>query len=114
MKIESYRFGRITIDGNVYQNDVKLIPGKALSEWWRSSGHLVRLEDVKDLLQSHPDFCVFGTGAYGGMKISPEAKSALEDQGTEVIIEKTEPACQRFNRLSDEGRNVVGAFHLTC
>ena len=114
MKIESYGFGHISIDGNVYKNDVKLLPGKGVFNWWRSSGHLVRREDIEDLLQSKARVCVLGTGAYGAMTVSPEAKSALEAQGTDVFIEKTGSATHRFNRLIQEGKAVVGAFHLTC
>lgn len=114
MKIDAYRFGRITIDGKVYEEDVRLIGGKVLPGWWRASGHLVRLEDIKELLGTDARICLFGTGAYGGMKVSPEASTALETRGMEVIIEKTGAACTRFNRLAGENTKVVAAFHLTC
>ena len=114
MKIQSYRFGYIEIDGNVYRNDVKLIGNKVVPDWWRSRGHLVELKDVKDLLGSDAQICIFGTGAYGAMRVSEAVKSAFESLGVKVLVEKTESACNSYNQLTKEGKKVVAGFHLSC
>ena len=112
--IQSYRFGHIEINGKAYRNDVKLIGDKVVPEWWRSRGHLVELKDVQDLLKTNPEICIFGTGAYGSMRISESVRSALQDRGIEVVMEPTEQACHTYNRLLETGREVVAGLHLTC
>ncbi len=114
MKIQSYSFGHIEIDGKAYRDDVKLVGTKVLPGWWRSSGHLVDLKDVKDLLGSDAEICIFGTGAYGAMRVSEAVKSELQNRGIRVLVEKTKSACDTYNRLSEEGKKVIAGFHLSC
>ena len=112
--IESYRFGHIKIDGHAYRNDVKLIGEKVLSDWWRSQGHLVQIKDIQDLIDANAEFCVFGTGAYGGMRVAEPVTSQLESRGSRVMVEPTESACNTYNRLLQDGKLVVAGFHLSC
>jgi hypothetical protein len=35
-------------------------------------------------------------------------------QNIKVIVEKTSEAVKSFNRLCGQGKDVAGAFHLTC
>ena len=114
MEIQSYHFGHIEIDGKAYRNDVKLIGESVVPDWWRSGGHHVGPEDVKDLLSSDAEFCIFGTGAYGALRLSEEARSAFERRGVSVLVEKTESACHTYNRLIKEGKKVVAGLHLSC
>lgn len=114
MEIQSYRFGYIEIDGKAYHDDVKLIGDEVVPLWWRSQGHYVDLKDVQDLLAAHSQICVFGTGAYGAMRISDAVRSAFEDRGIQVVIDKTSPACDLYNRFTKQGKTVIAGFHLTC
>ena len=114
MQIQSYQFGHIDIDGKAYRNDVKLIGNRVVSEWWRSQGHYVELKDVKDMMAADAEVCIFGTGAYGSMRISPAVEARFEDHGVQVITAKTSPACDLYNRLVKEGKKVIAGFHLTC
>ena len=114
MKIQSYHFGHIEIDGKAYRNDVKLVGDKVVPDWWRSRGHLVEPKDVKDLLDADAEVCIFGTGAYGAMRVSSAVKSAFKGRGVKVVLEKTESACDTYNRLTKEGKKVVAGFHLSC
>jgi hypothetical protein len=114
MKIESYRFGYIEIDDKAYRDDVKLVGGRVVPGWWRSSGHFVDLKDVQDLLDAEAEVCIFGTGAYGSMRVSDEVKSAFESRNVKVLVEKTELACNTYNRLAEGGKKVIAGFHLSC
>jgi len=114
MEIQFYQFGHIEIDGKAYRNDVKLIGNQVVPEWWRGQGHYVDLKDAEDLLAAGAQVCIFGTGAYGSMRISPAVKSAFEDRGVQVITAKTSEACNLYNRLAKEGKRVIAGFHLTC
>jgi len=113
MKIDSFRSGEITIEGKRYCSDVIIFPYRVKSDWWRKSGHQVLPEDIEDVVQEKPEVLVIGTGEQEMMKLLPETKYYLEEQGIELITEATDRACQTYNELCFS-RKVVGAFHLTC
>ncbi len=113
MRIDSYRFGRIVIDGKRYENDVIIFPDRVQSNWWREEGHRLQIEDISEILNEKPDILVIGTGAYGFMKIPDNVKNFIKEKGIELVIERTEDACEIYNKLSGKGR-VIAALHLTC
>jgi hypothetical protein len=48
------------------------------------------------------------------MRVDESLRSALVKRRVELIAEPTAEAAKTFNRLSAEGNNVAGAFHLSC
>tara|TARA_B100000315_G_scaffold59856_2_gene54293 strand:- start:3447 stop:3788 length:342 start_codon:yes stop_codon:yes gene_type:complete len=113
MKIDSYSFGRIIIEGKSYDSDVILYKGTVYPNWWRMNGHLFQIDDIEKHLKKNPKKLLIGTGFSEMMKVDPEAKSYLNKASIEVIIESTSNAWKTFNSLSDE-EDVMAAFHLTC
>ncbi len=119
MKIDSYRFGQIIIDGKAYDYDVVLV-GKEVRRWVRKESHHVLWEDVEGLLDLKPEVVIFGTGSMEVMKVPPEVVSRLQEQGIEVIVERTGRAVEVYNEISKDlprqqaGKKVVAALHLTC
>lgn len=114
MRIESYSFGRIVIDGEEYTSDVIVYPDRVRAGWWRKEGHYLHMEDLLEVLQFMPEVLVIGTGASGAMRVPGDLIEELEGKGIMVIVERTKKACDVFNRLVDEGKRVVAALHLTC
>lgn len=114
MKIEEYRFGYIKIDGKEYRKDVIITSNKVLHPWWRKEGHKLFPEDLQDILEEDFEIIVIGTGAYGMMKVPPETENFLKGKGKIVVKETTGQAVNIFNKFVEEGKKVVGAFHLTC
>jgi len=112
--IETYSFGKIVVKGVVYTDDIKIIQGTVIPDWWRQSGHRVGLEDVKDMLKTPTGILVFGTGAYGMMKLTATLRAYLENNGIARIEKKTSEAVKIFNRLFDQDKPVSAGFHLTC
>ena len=112
MRIDSYRFGKIVINGTAYTKDVLILPDKVLSPWWRKEGHNLAIEDLTEIMDASPEVLVIGTGAMGAMQVPGETLDFLKSQGVEVIIKHTGAAVDEFNRLS--GKNAAAAFHLTC
>ena len=112
--IESYHFGRITIDGQTYRSDVILYPDRVDSQWWRKEGHKLQLADIQPLLEARPRWLVIGTGAYGLMKVTPEVIEAAEAAGIQLVSERTKRACERYNALCQQSEDVIAALHLTC
>ena len=114
MKIKSYEFGRIEIDGKVYTSDVIIYDDHVNSSWWRKEGHYLQAEDIEEILNSKPDVIVLGTGKYGTMKVSNDVIKELESQGIEFMYADTDGACKRHNEVSGSGKKLVTALHLTC
>jgi hypothetical protein len=57
---------------------------------------------------------VIGTGYAGNMRVPDAVRQTLENRQIKVIAETTGDATTTFNRLVEEGKDVAGAFHLTC
>ena len=114
MRIEDYRFGRIMIDGEAYSSDVIVSPEGVDASWWRKKGHELCCDDLEPVLASSPEVLVIGTGAYGLVKVLPEARRLMEENSDQVHVLPTTEACNRFNELARTGRRVVAALHLTC
>jgi len=113
MIINSYDFGRITIDGKRYNSDILVFPNKIKTDWRRKKGHSLQIADLKEILEAKPEVLVVGTGYSGMMRVPPETRSYIESEGIQLVVQKTAEACQTFNRLV-ESRTVVAALHLTC
>ena len=111
--IESYSFGRMTVDGEQYTSDLILFPDKIVSNWWRVSGHKLCLQDLEKVIKEKPEILIIGTGAMGAMKVKEEVKLVAQHEGITLIIEKTGKAAQVYNNHSPD-KKVIGAFHLTC
>lgn len=111
--IEGYQFGKIKIDGKEYTSDV-IVDMEKVNEWWRKEGHEVCLEDIEKVFMENPEVLVFGTGSSGLMQVLPKTEEYLVSKGIQVIIKPTAQAIEEYNRLEQEGKKVVGLFHLTC
>ncbi len=113
MKIDSYSFGRIVIDGKTYTSDVIIYPGRVDASWWRKEGHLLHLADLGEALRAKPDVLVIGTGAAGVMRVPRETVDRIAGQGIEVKVERTSKAVGLYNGLQG-ARTVIAALHITC
>lgn len=112
--IESYRFGRITVQGQTYRKDITIIGQKVFPCWRRQSGHLVTDGDLADVLDYRPDILVIGRGSLGMMHVHESLSALCGDRGIELITRRTGPAVTAFNALLAGKVTVAGAFHLTC
>ncbi len=113
MRIDSYDFGKIVVDGVTYTSDLTLAEGKVDSSWWRKEGHRLDPEDLESVLATKPDILIIGTGHSGVMEVPPETQEFLRKKGIEYKILRTEEACKIFNKIVGT-RSVAAALHLTC
>ena len=113
--IDSYDFGRITIDGEAYGRDVIISPDGVKRDWWRKEGHSLCPEDLGPVLEANPGVVIIGCGASGLLSVPEETRRWLADKGIDLIDLPTRAACERYNELSgEEGARVVAGLHLTC
>jgi len=113
MKIDSYSFGRIVINGKTYTSDVIIYPNRVNASWRRKEGHLLQFSDMAEVLQAKPDVLVIGTGYAGVMRIPREIVDRIAAQGIEVKVERTAKAVEVYNDLQG-AKTVIAALHITC
>jgi hypothetical protein len=111
--IEKYSFGRFSFGGKEYTSDV-IIHGDSVASWWRVAGHSVARDDIENLVAENPAVIVIGTGANGLMTVPPDTRKFIENDGIEVIAERTAKAVETFNKLRAGGTDAAIAMHLTC
>jgi len=111
VKINSFRFGSLTINNKTYENDMaihwdgELIPIE--------SSHTISKGDIIDFLLKGPETIVIGTGIAGNVKIDKDAENFLRLKNVELIIKKTPDAIEEFNKLS-KNKKVIAVLHITC
>jgi hypothetical protein len=112
-KVQSYRFGRMVVDGRSYSNDLILLPDGVISNWWRDEGHRLSAADLEDVFDARPEVLVVGTGASGLMKVPQEIREVIKEAGIDLRIAKSGRAWELYNDLQEQ-QPTAGAFHLTC
>ncbi len=80
-RIDHYEFGRIVVDGREETNDLVVLPGRVMRNWWRQDGHGFVLDDLVEVLDELPSHLVVGTGANGRMRPDPDTIQQLQDRG---------------------------------
>ena len=111
--IDSYRFGRVEIDGQVYTKDVIILPDRVIPNWWRREGHALVPADLEAVLEAAPATLIVGQGAFGRMRVTDETRALLAERGIELLAAPTREACKIYGDMRERG-NVAAALHLTC
>jgi hypothetical protein len=111
-RVDHYEFGRIVVDGRQETNDLIVLPGRVVRNWWRQDGHALVLDDLAEVLDQLPSHLVVGTGADGRMRPDPATIRQLNERGVAVEALPTSQAVRRFGEL-DPARTAA-ALHLTC
>ena len=114
MRIDSYQFGKIVVDGVDYSSDVIILGDTVQSDWWRKQGHSLAAEDLKTILKAKPSVLVVGCGASGLMEVPDKTRQVLKEHDIQLEAHDSYKAVQKFNELSEAGVNVAAALHLTC
>ncbi len=109
--IEDYSFGKIVIDGELYNDDVILLGNKVIDGWWRERGHRVNESDLEEVITYDPNILIIGTGNSGRMRVPSDLPKKL---GFKVESYPTKKASERYNKLIRSDKKIAGGFHLTC
>ena len=112
MKIENYSFGRISINGKIYNSDLILFPNRIETNWRRKKGHFLQLVDIAKIIDFNPKVLIFGTGKNGFIEVSDDLIVKLNDLVISYFFDKSSKAVERYN-CSEELSKVL-AIHLTC
>ena len=112
--INSYHFGEIKINNNIYHDDVIIYPDRLNEKWWRDEGHRLHVGDLKGLKDYKLDAVVIGTGASGRMEVDPKLKEYFDLHDIEYYISNTNKATKKHNKLIEQDKQILTALHLTC
>lgn len=113
MKIESYSFGEMIIDGEHYSSDLLICGEEIKPNWWRNEGHSLCRADLSWVLNKNPELLIIGTGKSEVMTVPHSLEQELESD-LDLIIERTGQAVQTFNQQSRNDLKVAAGFHLSC
>jgi hypothetical protein len=113
MKIDSYSFGHLSVDGRAYTSDVIIYPDRVDASWWRQQGHLLQVADLAEVFKDPPEVLIVGTGAHGVMKVAHEVELKAAELGVRLVVQRSYEACEEFNRLA-ASRKTIACLHLTC
>jgi hypothetical protein len=117
-KIKGTAFGSIRIGGEVYKRDVLIRLGgkvkkrkKKLSKAVYGTSHIISLNEAKHIYEKGAELLVVGTGQYGLVQLSDEAKKYFDRKRCKVKLRPTPEAIQVWNEAKGD---VIGLFHITC
>ena len=113
MKIDSYTFGSVTIEGELYNKDVIVFPGRVQPNWWRKAGHSLSPDDLETVAAAGPDSLIVGCGMHGAMTVPEATKTWIASRGMELIAVRSQEAVEMYNQLEDKAGTVL-CLHLTC
>ena len=114
MKIDSYQFGEIVIEGVSYSSDIIIVNNFVRPNWWRKQGHLLSVEDLEAVISAGPSVLIVGCGASGLMKVPDRTRQALQEHNIQLEVLDSYKAAERFNELSQTETHIAAALHLTC
>lgn len=110
--IDSYKFGKIIIEGNDYNQDLILTSTKVIKNWQKEEGLLLKSSDLKQAMKENPSVLIIGIGYEGCMKLDSSVEYICSKNNVKLIVQKTKEAVNTFNSMKAPG--VVAALHLTC
>jgi hypothetical protein len=114
VRIDSYQFGEIVIQGVTYKSDCLILAGTVLANWRRKKGHVLSAEDLQAVLVVKPTLLIVGCGASGQMKVAKNVPQFLAGHGIKLEAYDTYRAVEHFNELTQTDEDVAAALHLTC
>ena len=112
--IADFSFGRIVVNDQTYTDDIKIIHGQVVADWWRKSGHRVDIEDISDILEAKPEILVIGRGSPGLMKSTASLRAYLTANNIELIEEKSTQAIRAFNKFYRQTKRIAAGIHVGC
>ena len=117
-KIDSTRFGSITIEGKAFEHDVLIRPDgeiekrkKKLSKAIYGTSHVISLDEAGHVYQEGARWLIIGTGQSGLVELSEEAADYFRRHECQVKLLPTPAAIEAWN---DAEGMVIGLFHVTC
>jgi len=112
LAITHYSFGKITIDGKTYENDIAINPDGIVNNWRAQVNHAIQLVDLKKMMDGPIKTFIIGIGANKGCSIADEIKTYAQSKNIKLHILDTFGAVELFNAYNKQG--LAACFHINC
>jgi hypothetical protein len=112
--INSTKFGSITIDGKIYNEEDNYIvswDGKIIG-LHTAERHAFGRSELEMILKKNPEMVIVGTGDSDLLRVSEEVRSLCRREGVELLEMISRKAIVKFNENLD--KRVVAFIHVTC
>lgn len=116
MRIESFSFGSIRIDGVTYEHDV-IIERSAVRKRKKKGSKAFRDQFGHTPLSLEEDIpwgcrrLVIGAGAHGAMPVMEAVKREAKKRGVELVIA---PTAEAIRELERDPARTHAILHVTC
>jgi hypothetical protein len=117
-RIDSAKFGSITIDGSGVEHDVLIrLSGeikkrkKKLSKAVFGTSHIISLEEAEYIFEKGAERLIIGSGHNGNVTLSKEASEYFKKKEVRVDLSTTPDAIHQWNKAKC---STIGLFHVTC
>jgi hypothetical protein len=111
-------FGWIDIDEERISHDILIrLDGevtkrkKKLSKEIYGTSHTISLAEAEHIYQEGAEGVLIGTGQFGRVRLSPEARTFFDTMECPVTLLTTPRAIKFWNESRDQ---LIGLFHITC
>ncbi len=111
IRIDSFYFGNIIVNGRKFQQDIILSSNGEITE--KEGNHSFGKKEYNDILMRNPEVIILGTGTVPNVRIDPDIEVTAKLNGIEIITKPTIQAVEEFNKLVNKKR-VVAVMHVTC
>lgn len=116
--IEHTSFGSITVGGFTYDHDLLIHSDgtiekrkKKLSKKIYGTSHTLSLDEANFIYEEGVQQIFIGSGQYGALHLSTEAKEMFRKKGVSVVLSDTSQAIGEYNNAKEP---CIGLFHITC
>jgi hypothetical protein len=117
MHVDAYEFGRITIDGVVYEHDVVIEKGEIRKR--KKGPSKPRREEfghtpltLEEKIPWKGERLWIGTGASGSLPVTDELRREARRRGVELLVATTPVLVRRINDGLPARTNLI--LHVTC
>jgi len=93
----------------LYTGSIIVSPNRLITDWPVTSPGDITADHVGQILDLEPEIVLIGTGPRQ-VFLQPEMLMQFYKQGVGVEVMSTRAACDTFNIIVSEGRNVVAAL----
>jgi hypothetical protein len=115
-KIDSTKFGSITIDGKSHYDEDNYIVSwdGEITGLHTAQRHLFDKPELEIILKNNPEIIIVGTGDSGLLKVSEEVKVKCKQNAIELVYDISRKAIVKFNENVTKGKKVIAFIHVTC
>lgn len=116
-KVDSIKWGEISLENGTTYKDAKLFPGGSRKWDWNETGTHhnpgIQPADVKELLEHGAEVVILSQGFNERLQVCDETEEFLTEHEVTYHIRQTEKAIQKYNELRD-GYATGALIHSTC